>query len=174
MIYLDGLDSIIECMYLDDSINDRSTSCDVFINPDSIKYLTGKIVVINSCEYPESKLKTLIENRNKVISRVKFPDMEGISLNPYILKINKNIYWNGKILETWNKDSIWENLEFDMSSYKIYFPKLKPVENEVKLLDCDGNLSGLGWILQQVGINIIEDTPFKDLDIIKTGKIIKE
>ena len=50
MIYLDGLDSIIECVYLDESINDKNNLCDIFVNPENIKYLTGKVIIINKCE----------------------------------------------------------------------------------------------------------------------------
>lgn len=173
MIYLDGLDSIIECVYLDESINDKNNLCDIFVNPENIKYLTGKVIIINKCEYGEEKIKLLIENRNKVITRVYF-DTKGVLYRPYILRICKNVNWNGKYFDSWSKDTVWENMEFDMSQYKLYFPKLDPRKGDVKLLDERDNFSSLGWILQQVGVNIIENTPFKDLDLIKTGKIIKE
>ena len=47
MIYLEGLESIVECIYLNDELDNKISSCDVFVNPESIKYLTGKTIIIN-------------------------------------------------------------------------------------------------------------------------------
>ena len=132
MIYFEGLESIIECIYLEDSISSRPNTCDIFVNPENITYMMGRTVIINSCEYPEDNIRTLVNNRCRVISRVYF-GVPGIEVRPYILKLNDRIIWK---------------------------------------VDDYGNLSCLGWVLQQVGINVKTDTPFVNLDVIKTQKYI--
>jgi hypothetical protein len=58
---------------------------------------------------------------------------------------------------------------FDLNEYRLYFPKLQEVG---AVMDDYGNLTSLGWVLQQVGVNIKTDTPFKDMDVIKSGKVV--
>ena len=92
MIFYEGLESIIECIYLEENISNKSSDCDIFVNPENIKYLIGKLVIINSIEYPIENIKTLLENNCRVISRIHF-DIEGIEIRPYILKLNFNIIY---------------------------------------------------------------------------------
>ena len=40
MIYLEGLESIIESIYLNDGLSDRVGECKVLVNPENPKYLT--------------------------------------------------------------------------------------------------------------------------------------
>lgn len=174
MIYFEGLESIIECLYLEDNISSRPSSCDIFINPENITYMMGRTVIINSCEYPIENIKTLVSNGCRIISRV-YCDVPGVEVRPYILKLNDRINWNGEILRKFSDFS--EVLEedhcrFDMKNYKLYFPKILGITPENKPMDDFGNLSCLGWVLQQVGVNIKEDTPFTNMDLIKTQKLI--
>ena len=148
--------------------------CDIFVNPENIKYLIGKLVIINSIEYPIENIKTLLENNCRVISRIHF-DIEGIEIRPYILKLNFNIIWNGKYVSKFfdfNDLFLEDMCEFDINKQILYFPKIDKQELQIKAIDEFGNLSVLGWVLQQVGINLKTDTPFCNMDIIKTKKIL--
>lgn len=181
MIYFEYLGSIIESMYLSDKIDNQSKKCNIFINPDST--FLRSVVVINRTDYPVDKIKTLVRNGCKVISRISnFKDIEGVIFEPYILKINLGIMWNGKIVEYDDLDSKCpadlekELLKYDNycsvgspGDYKLYFPKIYNLPTDF-ILDSENNLSGLGWALQQVGVNLCNSTKFVDLDIIKTGK----
>lgn len=172
MIYLEGLNSIIECVYLGESLNNRSNTCDVYVNPEAIKYLTGKTIIVNDLAYPQDKIDTLVKNGCKVISRI-YSDRPGVEVRPYILKLCFSVMWNGRTLEKYNSlNSIFTEgyCDFDIEEYKLYFPKLKTYSGE---MDQYGNLTALGWVLQQVGVNIRTDTPFIDQDIVKTEKYIR-
>lgn len=178
MIYLDGLASIIESEYLNEGLSTRVAQCNIFVNPENIRYLVGKVVIISSTEYDsEVNVPVLLKNKCKVISRIN-TGLEGVSFQPYIMNINKGIQWNGKIIEeqeTLNKilDDGW--CEFDLSKYCLYFPKVRMDYNNhigPETTDEEGNLTGYGWVLHQVGININPETPLRNLDILKTGKVL--
>lgn len=172
MIYLEGLNSIIESIYLGEELSNKVGNCDIFVNPENVKYLIGKIVIINISEYPGELIKQLIENRCKVISRV-FIDNPEIEIRPYILRICPQVIWNGRVIkEPMTLDNILEcgYCEFDTDEFKLYFPKFYSCTN-IAPEDDYGNLSSLGWVLHQSGINIKKDTPLLDLDVIKTRKI---
>jgi len=171
MIFLNGIESIIESTYLNETISTKIGSCNIFVNPKNIKFLARKTVIINIVDYPEEYIQQLLNNECKIISRVKY-DIKGINFEPYILKINSNIFWNGDIIE--QPEEINDILEDDLCSYDmdrniLRFPKLIDTKD---IKDNENNLSCIGWTLQQVGINIVLDTPFINLDIIKTGKIV--
>ena len=173
MIYLSGLDSIVEAIYLDESLDNRSGNCNIFVNPDNIGYLIGKTIIINTLDYPSEKIETLIRNNCKIISRVSC-SISGVEFCPYILRINSGIIWNGVELLEFPKRGLSELLDanlcsFSLSDYTLYFPK---IFTETNVKDVDDNLTFLGWVLQQVGINIIKNTPFINLDLIKTKKIM--
>lgn len=182
MIYFSGVDSIIECEYLSENLSNRVAACNIFVNPDNVKFLIGKIVIINSLEYDYNRyLPILLDNNCKIISRIEIPDFhDSISFEPYILKICSDIVWNGKVAgeaeySTLNSILDEELCDFDVSSYLLYFPKIDISEKEkVRVSDDSGNLTGFGWVLQQVGVNIKKDTPFVNLDILKSGKILFE
>lgn len=174
MIYFEGLESIIECIYLEDTISNRTGNCNIFINPENITYMIGKTVIINSCEYPDDNIKILLGNGCKVISRV-YNDIPGVEVRPYILKINDRVFWNGMIVDKFSDFSELLEMDyckFDMDNYKLYFPKILGDMEDYRVMDAYGNLSVLGWVLQQVGVNIKKDTPFTNLDVIKTQKYI--
>lgn len=172
MIFLDGLNSLIESIYLNEEISSKPGNSTIFVNPENVKYIIGKIIIVSSVSYPEEKINALISNNCKIISRVKINNPK-VELAPYILKMDLNIMWNGKILnnfESMNKILEEDDCSFDMNSNTLYFPKLSYIPKEA--MDEYGNLSSLGWVLQQVGTNIKENTPFKNLDILKTKKIV--
>lgn len=172
MIFLDGLNSLIESIYLNEEISSKPGNSTIFVNPENVKYIIGKIIIVSSVSYPEEKINVLISNNCKIISRVKINNPK-VELAPYILKMDLNIMWNGKILnnfESMNKILEEDDCSFDMNSNTLYFPKLSYIPKEA--MDEYGNLSSLGWVLQQVGTNIKENTPFKNLDILKTKKIV--
>lgn len=174
MIYFEGLESIIECLYLEDNISNRPSNCDIFVNPENITYMMGRTVIINSCDYPEENVKTLLSNGCRVISRV-YSDIPEIEVRPYILKLNERINWNGEVVRKFSDFSELleeDHCRFDIDNYKLYFPKIYGLSEENKVMDDYGNLSVLGWVLQQVGINIKTDTPFINMDVIKTQKYI--
>lgn len=182
MIYFSGVDSIIECEYLSENLSNKVAGCNIFVNPDNVKFLIGKIVIINSAEYDYGKyVPTLLDNNCKIISRIELSDFkEYISFEPYILKICPDVLWNGKLADDSEYSSLnsildEELCDFDLSSYLLYFPKVDISKKEkVKTTDKNGNLTGFGWVLQQVGVNIKTDTVFTNLDLIKSGKIVFE
>lgn len=171
MIFLNGIESIIESVYLSETISTKIGSCNIFVNPKNIKFLARKTVIVNILDYPEEYIKQLLNNECRVISRVKC-DIKGVDFEPYIIKINSDIFWNGDIIE--QPEDINDILEDDLCSYDmdkntLRFPKLTNIKD---IKDSENNLNCLGWTLQQVGINVVLDTPFINLDIIKTGKVI--
>lgn len=183
MIYFDGLGSIIESIYLNDVVNikEKKVNSDnlCYVNPNSTKYLVGKTVIINTLEYPTLNIAELINNDCKIITRVLRPDFPLLNFQPYILRVNPNIMWNGQIVDDFkNLDKLYLDGRcfLDWENYTLTFPKIKDNSclDSTAVVDSLGNLSVLGWALQQVGVNIIssKDTPFCDLDIYKTKKLI--
>lgn len=173
MIYFEGLDTVIESIYLDDELGNKIGECSVFINPDNTKYLIGKTVIINSPIYPEAKIYELLENGNKVISRLEC-SIENVIFQPYILRISEKIQYSGKEVydAEFNSKEILQNYcTIDPDTGTLYFPKLYNLPQYL-LHDTSGNLTGLGWACQEVGINIKEDTVFKNMDILKLKKLI--
>lgn len=175
MIYFEGLDSIIECVYLNETLGDKIGSCNIFVNPENIKYLSGRTVIINDYNYPQENIKQLLDNKCKVISRI-FTDIDEVDVQPYITRINFYIMWNGRILnelEDLEKDETWDqgDCSFSLENYILYFPKIKIIKDDPRIKDSFGNLSALGWALHQVGVNLDEKTPFNNLDLLKTKKI---
>ena len=168
MVYFNGLESIIESIYLEDRLGNKIGDCNVFINPENTKYLVGKSVIINSLTYPVEHITELLDNGCKVVSRIKV-DRRDIIFQPYIIRISLGIMYNGRIV-TGKVDL--EDILRDFCSFPestLYFPKLDPLCYNV--MDKQGNLSGIGWALHQVGVRIRDGLDFQDLDIIKLGKI---
>jgi hypothetical protein len=175
MIYFDGLESIIECEYLTEELSDRAGTSQVFVNPDAIGYLIGKTVIINRLGYPEEKIKELVEKQNcRVISRL-YTEIPKVEFHPYILRICDSVMWSGRDIENFpprNKFSTMlenEQCSFSLSDYVLYFPRV--YNHSGYSTDDKGNLTALGWALQQVGINVKNDTPFINLDVIKSKKV---
>lgn len=184
MIYFSGLDSIVESLYLEESLGDKLGSSKIFINPVNISYLTGKVIIINQLRYPQDSVATLINNGNKVISRIKFTDFyKEVNFEPYILRPDFNLMWGGdeieirenEVLEGMTEkllDKILESCSFISDRQKLFFPKLKGNGVNHIAIDSENNLTFIGYALQQVGVNIVKtNTPFLDLDILKTKKL---
>lgn len=181
MIYFSGLDSIVESLYLGEVLDDRLGSCKIFVNPSNISYLTGRVVIINSLDYSKESIITLLNNMNKVISRVDLGyDISGVQFEPYIIRPNFDLMWGGDELRI--DDSDLDNLDYvldkilDSCSYvsergKLFFPKLIGSGVSSISIDRDNNLTFIGYALQQVGVNIRTDIHFLDLDILKTKKL---
>lgn len=172
MIYFSGLDSIIESIYLSDELDNRVGSCEVFINPDNVKYIIGKTVIISVCDYPSEKIDILSKNGCHIISRV-YSSREDVEVQPYIMRLNFSIMWNGRSLNSCDSlDSLLDNdnCTYDLDNNTLYFPKI--ISPILKTKDEYENLTVLGWVLQQIGINIKQSTVFENLDIIKTGKVV--
>ena len=180
MIYVDSsisLDRIIEAIYLEEEFDDRLSYCNIHVNPINPTYIIGKIVIINSTDYSKESISILRKNNCKIYYRVSLGDNEKV--NKYIIKPYFDIMWNGQeivinTIEDLNKVLENESGEWNISlpDYKLYFPKLY-IDNSLGYLlkDNFGNLSYLGWLLHQVGINQVSDSKFKDLDIIKSKKV---
>jgi hypothetical protein len=84
------------------------------------------------------------------------------------------VRWNGVDREEFPRIGLSTLFEedqcsFSTSDYVLHFPR---IHSRKGTTDEEGNLTALGWVLQQVGVNIKEDTPFVNLDIIKTGKVV--
>ena len=173
MIYLSSLGAIIESIYLEDSLSGKVGECNVFVNPDNVKYIVSKTIILSTPNYDPEKIKILKDNGCKIISRVCY-DIDGIEMSPYILRINFGIMWNGKIIkESYQDENVLidsGDVLYDSENETLYFPQI--YNEKVISTDPYGNLTGMGWALQQVGVNIKTDTPFTNLDILKTGKVV--
>lgn len=170
MIYFDNnIAELIEAVYLSDGITDKMPECNIYVNPDNVKYLVGKVIIINVPDYSLEKINQMKLNGCKIITRYWYSDE--FNYEPYILRINSGINWNGMIIETLSGYEDCNVVLDDSGKVNLYFPKIKKYEL-TDVLDVKGNLSSLGWALQQVGLNIIESTYFSDLDLIKTNKIL--
>lgn len=175
MIYFEGLESVIESVYITDDLDNKVGGCDVFVNPLNVKYLTGKIVILNNPDYPDSSIDVLSRNGCHIISRT-FRDRPDLEVQPYILRLNFDLMWNGMVLQDLGELDLDTLLDKDICRYDIlggvlYFPKIYNT-GKYKTTDTYGNLTAIGWALQEVGINIKQSTVFENLDILKTGKVI--
>ena len=173
--YSDQVEELIEGVYLGEELSTRTGCCGIYVNPANIKYLVGKIVIINRFDYDPSNIGELCGNGCKVISRVWIGDQR-VSYQPYIIRVDEGISWNGLELETGPDGDVYELLRDNYTArtndrggdVRLFFPKIYDVEG---VLDERGNLSGLGWALHQVGVNI-GDQAYKDLDVLKTKKLL--
>lgn len=171
MIYYsrdDDLASIVEVLYLGEEFSDSVSDSDIFVNPENPTFIIGKIVIINSTSYPKEKIDILRGNRCKIIPRVSIEGKERRC--PYILRVNGDVFWNGLELSSEEFQSCPTPWNLLLPEYRLMFPKISG-ELWTSTKDDLGNLTFLGWLLQQIGINIHENTIFKDLDLIKTKKI---
>lgn len=171
MIYLEGIESIIESVYLNDKLSDKVGECKVLVNPENIKYLTGRTIILTGNKpYSEEKISRLYENGCKIISRT-YIDNPNVEVQPYILRLCFEVMWNGRIIRSClDISDLLDSKDIVYKSGILYFPKI--YDPGISVQDEFGNLNCIGWALQQVGINIKEDTPFINLDILKTGKIL--
>ena len=167
MVHFSGLESVIESIYLEDRLGNKSGDCGVFVNPENTKYLVGKICIINSTQYPEEYVKELVDNGNKVVSRILLPHTD-IIFQPYIIRVSPGIMYNGKnVQEKLELEDVLQN--YCLFDSILYFPKLDP--SLYPVIDKEGNLTALGWALHQVGVLVRPGLSFPNLDIIKLKKI---
>lgn len=185
MIYFDDgesntLYSIIESIYLEERFSDRLSNSSILVCPENIKYVIGKTVIINNTEYPMEYIPGLLDNGCTIISRIDLTDQDSrIKFHPYIIRPDFGIMWNGMTLEIsglTKASEITKELEdkiiLDTSgrSYKLYFPKINKLPSDL-LYDSKSNLTALGWLMHQVGINTC-DSKFNNLDLLKTKKLL--
>jgi hypothetical protein len=176
MVYLSGLDSIIESIYLDDLLSNQMGRSQIFVNPDQIKYITNKTIIISKNGYSLDDVNRLVDNGNKVISRIFF-DTDKVEIQPYIIRVNNKIQFNGRYVDEDKIGKIDDIMlkgycEFDETEHCLYFPKINMFDKNSDLyMDSYNNLTSYGWALQQVGINL-KKCPFVDLDVIKLKKVI--
>ena len=184
MIYFaTDFSSIIESIYLNERVSSSLSRSNIIVNPVKLDYLFGKTIVINDPNYDWSNVTALSQQRCKIISRldVSFPN---ITINPYIVRVNTNIMWNGEELDLSDRDDLsnmsdilnylldeecsGSRFRYDENQCSLYFPKLK-LKSEESIKDSSGNLTALGWALHQVGVNQVDK--FIDMDLLKTKKV---
>lgn len=174
-----GIDSFLEATYLGVPVSARGEERFIYVNPSAYHYLHGNVVIITNPDYPKETIKWLLKEGIKVIFRNtnEFSDPD-----PYILRIEFGIMWNGDILSCPKGASFTEVLNFLKKNcevepvntglpMKMFVPKIYEIPKEY-LLDTSGNLTILGWAMHQVGINMGNQFVYQDLDLYKTGKIL--
>ena len=173
MNYIFGSDlgSLVESIYLGIPYTDSQKNFNIIVNPLRITYLIGKTVIINRFDYPKGNIKTLITNKNKIISRVWLGDvyMKGVIFDPYLPRLNMNIVWNGETLETLGEENIETNnpIYYSMDSDTLFFPKVKNYRDSPGE---KGEYNFIGYLLYQTGLNLYKNSEFKNLDIVKCRK----
>lgn len=182
MIFLDDsvdntLCCIAEGIYLGEKFSDRYGNSDIIINPSNVKYITGKIIIINRSDYPKELYDILKSNGgNNIISRVKLDYIDLSELDPYQIQVEFRVMWNGVYVDVadLNISEITQKLEdciiFNSDKGELYFPKLLNIRKEL-LKDEEGNITSLGWLMHQVGINVTNSV-FQDLDVLKMKKLL--
>ena len=185
MIHYTGIESIIESIYLEESIEFKAGRSNIEVNPTGgMDYIVGKTVILSNLSYTEEFIENLVKNRNKVYSRVKGYSEKNVNVYPYIMRPNFLIMWNGETLNCPKEKSgnvtdffLWLKEKNSCSindlgngRASLYFPKIYGIQSPL-LKDEFGNVTGLGWALHQVGINLCPK--FKDMDILKTKKLKK-
>lgn len=180
-IYNNGLESVIEAAYLGEGVVGKTGKSNIEVNPrGSIGYIVGKLVILNNPFCPEDIIGELLKNGNKIISRVAGYGSK-IPLHPYILRPNFSIMWNGETYSCPREVSgelrsflEWfggtDSFPIDSDSgIDLFLPKINGMQSPL-VYDREGNLTALGWAMHQVGMNY--GKVFKDMDILKTKKII--
>ena len=183
------LDSIIEGIYLGLEFNPNLPADGYCVIPNRKEkpgtYHNNKKIIItrdNCCSKEVLDFITDPRNNNKVFSRVTgFSEMyPGIKFLPYIIVPNFNIIWNGlEVTETDFLEEVreyrciynWGSIRFYEDKNTLSLPKIINPSNEL-VMDSKGNLTSIGWAMQQVGVNIKTDTIFQDLDMLKTKKTL--
>lgn len=162
MILLTGLDSIIESLYLDERLTEYSREGDILVNPVSITYVVNKTIIINHKNYPIDNIKYLLL-KNKVISRIDF-GLDGVIVNPYLLRINKNIISSNEKVNIIN-ENLYSKVEHKFDGTNLYYPRPMSFYDH----KFGSELTVIGYLMYQLGCDIsdVKDPIFKNLDIIK-------
>lgn len=165
MIYFSGLDSIIESLYLDETLNEKIGGCDIIVNPEVETYLVRKTIILNTISYDITKIHRLLNNKCTVISRTTNFGIPGVKVYPYLPRPNFKVLWNGDFYDI-SKGDI--ECLFDTTRNILFFPKLEG--DMAEFITETGELSYLGWAMYQVGQDL-KESQFPDLDILKTKKM---
>lgn len=151
MIKLDGVPSILEGIYLGETLTPKLQDITVEVNPVLLRHVTRKTVVINQRDY---QIPGDLGYGNILITRVK--EVKGAIYQPYLPRILKGIQWNGMIVSS--EAEALKVYYYDHGT--LYFPKIRGYT-------CDKlDLDWLGYIQYQIGYNFY-DSPFRDLDLLK-------
>lgn len=169
---------LIELVYLQDRFSDSIAKSNILINPDKADYIYGKLIIFNLQERINHDLvSTLLSHGCKIISRIPVNGEPDINYQPYILRVDKNVMWNGEILDRTEYDNdTHENILGILGKtekYKLdlvhgqnifYSPKILINKNE------DHNyIDVLDWLLIQTGLG---EKEYSDFDLVKSGKFI--
>lgn len=170
-MHLEGFESVIEGAYLEETLTPKRGTAKVFFEPINETYVINSTIILGTGSYPISKIEELLKNQCKIISRIKVPEgfEDSIEFSPYQIRVCPTIMWNGETLDSLPSSEFFnENFRYNEEDKVVYIPKIL----NGPFLDEDGNLTTLGWAQQQVGNNVRKDTPFLDLDLIKTEKVL--
>lgn len=165
MIYYDGdLGSIIESVYLREDLDEHLSVSGIVVNPANPQYIFCKTVVLNDPTYLHAHI--LSEHGCRVLSRIE--GMEGTEYQPYIIRPDLMLQWNGEVLEFDEKKGYTEICKEVLEEHirlgedgRLYFPKI--LSSTIPLG------SALSWALHQVGIQYFSGR-YQDLDVLKTCK----
>lgn len=157
-----GLCALIESRYLDREITGYSR-CSIQVNPIHAYYVTDKTIIINIPGYSEENIKLLLENGNTIVSRIPY-NIPGILYRPYLPRLCPTIMWSGGYVEHLDDTEDPESIEYYFKENILYIPKAKTYSYTKG--------SYLEFMAFQTGINVYspDESPYKDLDIIKTRK----
>lgn len=177
------IDSFIEAAYLNSPVVTKGPERFIYVNPDHYRYLVGNIVVISDPTFNLDIIRWMLDNGIKVISRINFPEISDLIIEPYIPRIEFKVMWNGDVIDVSGKDLRYEDIIDTLTQssevedtdtgepMKVFLPKIKGIRNDF-LFDSEKNLTGLGWGMYQVGINVRKDLKYQDLDLYKTKKVM--
>lgn len=110
--------------------------------------------------YPEAHIRYM-KDKNKVITRVNF-SIRGVSFRPYELRCNDRIRRSNESID-FIDESCYLTVDHRFDGINLYYPSPDLYKDHMHR----GSLTSLGYLLYQIGYDFIEDTPFKNLDVIK-------
>lgn len=169
---------LIELVYLQDRFSDSIAKSNILINPDKADYIYGKLIIFNLQERINHDLvSTLLSHGCKIISRIPVNGEPDINYQPYILRVDKNVMWNGEILDRTEYDNdTHENILGILGKTEKYKLDLVHGQNifySSKILinkNEDHNyIDVLDWLLIQTGLG---EKEYSDFDLVKSGKFI--
>ena len=169
---------LIELVYLQDRFSDSIAKSNILINPDKADYIYGKLIIFNLQERINHNLvSTLLSHGCKIISRIPVNGEPDINYQPYILRVDKNVMWNGEILDRTEYDNdTHENILGILGKTEKYKLDLVHGQNifySSKILinkNEDHNyIDVLDWLLIQTGLG---EKEYSDFDLVKSGKFI--
>ncbi len=169
---------LIELVYLQDRFSDSIAKSNILINPDKADYIYGKLIIFNLQERINHDLvSTLLSHGCKIISRIPVNGEPDINYQPYILRVDRNVMWNGEILDRTEYDNdTHENILGILGKtekYKLDLVHGRNIFYSSKILinkNEDHNyIDVLDWLLIQTGLG---EKEYSDFDLVKSGKFI--